>query len=494
MLPATRLISLAFVVCLLAGLGTAAAVEPRRVALVIGNSRYEHVQELTNPANDARLIGEVLRQLGFDMVGGGPQLDLNRERMARAIREFSAKIGPGTVSVFYYAGHGIQIRGENFLIPVAADLHNANDVDFELVNLGVVLRQMELRESTLNLVILDACRNNPFADRLLADGGAGLAQMRSPRGTVIAFATQPGDVAQDGRGRDSPFSIALSQEMPKPNVSLLDMFNNVSSDVNASTNKLQLPWVSSSAVDETFYLGGDLARFAGRSTPAGATVGPPGASGKKGADKKTAELIMSPPPGFLSLPSGQGPPAPPQAEREVASGQPAAAPAAQQPPGSSEVLLWENVQYSRDIPELEAYLKQFPTGVFSGLARIRIDELKNVASNQPGVTAPPKPQPVACKVESRETGAVSLEAEHHYKVTLSAAGPPCPIVHNGVMFSNYSVGDEPRHGSVAIQLSDLGFVVRVIYTPEQGFTGEDDFSYRLLPGNGRRRVAVTVGP
>jgi hypothetical protein len=304
MRPAIRLISLVFVLCTLVGLGNAAAVEPKRVALVIGNNKYEHVPALTNPANDARLIGEVLRQLGFDLIGGGPLVDLDRGRMEKAIRDFSEKIGPGTVAVFYYAGHGIQIRGENFLIPVAADLHNANDVDFELLNVGVVLRQMELRQSTLNVVILDACRNNPFADRLLSDGGAGLAQMRSPRGTVIAFATQPGDVAQDGRGRDSPFSIALSQEMPKPNVSLLDLFNNVSADVNAATNHAQLPWVSSSAVDETFYLGGDLGRFAGKSPPPG-NLGQPGAGGKKAPDK-TAELIMSPPPGFLTLPGGAG--------------------------------------------------------------------------------------------------------------------------------------------------------------------------------------------
>ena len=455
----------------------------------------------------------MLRQLGFDLIGGGPLVDLNRDRMENAIRDFAQKIGPGTVAVFYYAGHGIQIRGENFLIPITADLHSANDVDFELVNVGVVLRQMELRESTLNLVILDACRNNPFADRLLSDGGAGLAQMRSPRGTVIAFATQPGDVAQDGKGRDSPFSIALSQEMPKPNVSMLDMFNNVSADVHASTNKQQLPWVSSSAVDQTFYLGGDLGRFAGKFPAGGATAGQAGGNGKKNQEK-TAELQMSPQPGFLTLPNGQGPPAPPPKEREVASGQPTPSPAPQQPPSTSEVLLWQNVQYSRNILELEAYLSQFPNGVFSGLAKIRISELQNAVSNQTGsnqfgsnqfasnqsgtaAAAAPKPAappPVLCKVESRETGNLSLESERHYKVILSATGPSCPIVIKGTMFQDYHVSDEPRHGTVNIEMGDNGFLVKVIYTPEQNFTGEDSFMYRLLPGNGRRQVTVAVGP
>jgi len=494
MLPAIRLLLLSLILFVVVGVSSAAAVEPRRVALVIGNNKYEHVPALTNPANDARLIGEVLRQLGFDLIGGGPLVDLNRDRMENAIRDFAQKIGPGTVAVFYYAGHGIQIRGENFLIPITADLHSANDVDFELVNVGVVLRQMELRESTLNLVILDACRNNPFADRLLSDGGAGLAQMRSPRGTVIAFATQPGDVAQDGRGRDSPFSIALSKEMPKPNVSMLDMFNNVSADVNASTNKQQLPWVSSSAVDQTFYLGGDLGHFASK-LPVGGTAAQAGAN----ANKKTAELQMSPQPGFLTLPNGQGPPTVPPKEREVSSDQPTPPSAAQQPPSTSEVLLWQNVQYSRNILELEAYLAQFPNGVFSGLAKIRISELQNSASSQIAMATPAAPKPVApppvlCKVESRDTGNLSLDSERHYKLTVSSSGPACPIVNRGTMFQDYHLSDEPRHGTVAIELADNGFVVKVTYTPEHNFTGDDSFMYRLLPGNGRRLVTVAVGP
>jgi uncharacterized caspase-like protein len=176
----------------------------RRVALVIGNGAYQYLPRLENPVNDARLIAKTLQSLGFQLVGGQAQTDLDRAGFERAIRQFGKELMGGSVGLFYYAGHGLQFQGANFLVPVSANPVTAADLDFEMIDANDVLKQMEVSGSDLNLVILDACRNNPFGGRGLRDAGEGLAVMRAPRGTLISYATQPGNVAMDGAAGHSP--------------------------------------------------------------------------------------------------------------------------------------------------------------------------------------------------------------------------------------------------------------------------------------------------
>jgi formylglycine-generating enzyme required for sulfatase activity len=252
---------------LLAGILSASAVAAdKRVALVVGNSAYRNVTRLDNPANDAKLLSETLRSLGFTLVGGGAQLDLDKASFDRTVQAFGAQLAGADVGLFYYAGHGVQVRGENYLIPVDANPTKEADVDFQMLDTNLVLRQMEGAGTRLNIVILDACRNNPFGGRGLAVGRAqdgdntrmraatgGLAQMQAPEGTLISFATQPGNVAQDGADGNSPYARALADTIRKPGIGIFDAFNQVGLLVKRATGGAQQPWVSSSPIDGTFY-------------------------------------------------------------------------------------------------------------------------------------------------------------------------------------------------------------------------------------------------
>jgi uncharacterized caspase-like protein len=174
---------------------TGAAPAEERVALVIGNGLYRHVPPLTNPPSDARLVAETLKSLDFRLIGDAALLNGDRAAMERAMRDFGKRLRGRSVGLFYYAGHGVQIEGENYLVPVAADVEDAADVKYELVNVGYVLDEMKNAGNRLNIVILDACRNNPFGGRGLRALTRGLAQMQAPEGTLISYATQPGNTA-----------------------------------------------------------------------------------------------------------------------------------------------------------------------------------------------------------------------------------------------------------------------------------------------------------
>jgi uncharacterized caspase-like protein len=261
-----RLPGLLFGALLLLGLSLQPACADKRVALVIGNSTYRNVARLDNPANDAKLLADTLFGLGFTLVGGGPQLDLDKASLDRAVQTFGAQLTGADVGLFYYAGHGVQVRGENYLVPVEANPTKEADVDFQMLDTNLVLRQMEGAGTRLNIVILDACRNNPFAGRGLAVDRAresentrlrdiigGLAQMQAPEGTLISFATQPGSVAQDGAGGNSPYARALALVMRRPGLDIFQTFNEVGLTVKRTTRGLQLPWVSTSPIDGNFY-------------------------------------------------------------------------------------------------------------------------------------------------------------------------------------------------------------------------------------------------
>jgi formylglycine-generating enzyme required for sulfatase activity len=228
----------------------------RRVALVIGNGQYQHVPRLANPANDARLIAETLTSVGFALIGGTAQLDLDKPAFDRVVQEFGTVIQGAGVALFYYAGHGVQVRGSNYLVPVSANPTREADIDFQLLNTDLVLRQMEGAGTRLNLLILDACRNNPFAGRGLRTAGGGLAQMQAPEGTLISYATQPGNVAQDGTDGHSPYTAALARAFRKPGLDLFAVFNETGLDVKRRTGGAQQPWVSSSPIAGQFYFTG----------------------------------------------------------------------------------------------------------------------------------------------------------------------------------------------------------------------------------------------
>jgi uncharacterized caspase-like protein len=237
-------------------LGAHSAEAAKRIALVVGNSKYRDVTPLANPANDAHLMAKTLQALGFTLIGGGAQVDLDKAGFDRAVVDFGNAAQGADVALFYYAGHGLQVNGANYLVPVDANPHKQADVDFQMLDVDLVLRQMESANARLNLVILDACRNNPFAGRGLRAIGGGLAQMQAPAGTLISFATQPGNVALDGANGHSPFTRALSQVLPQRGLDIFRAFNQVGLMVSEDTHDEQQPWLSSSPIRGDFYFAG----------------------------------------------------------------------------------------------------------------------------------------------------------------------------------------------------------------------------------------------
>ena len=223
-------------------------IEPR-IALIIGNSRYgSNLGALENPGNDARLIAGVLEALGFDVE---LLIDGNQKAMKRAISRLGerlGKAGSGSTGLFYFAGHGMQSRGQNYLIPVGAAIEREADIYFEAVAADTVLSQMEDARAATNIVILDACRNTPIL-RSFRSGLRGLARMEAPNGSFISYSTAPGSVAYDGDGRYSPFADALSKELNTEGQPIEITFRNVRKSVLSSTDGKQTPWDSSSLTD-----------------------------------------------------------------------------------------------------------------------------------------------------------------------------------------------------------------------------------------------------
>src|SRR5215475_6624622 len=202
--------------------GIGPAAKNKRVALVIGNAAYKS-SPLSNPVNDARDMARVLRELGFEVIY---KENASQTDMKSSIREFGASIRASDVALFYYAGHGAQVKGENYLIPVNAVITKEEEVEYESVNAGFVLAQMANAQNKLNIVILDACRNNPFA-RSFRSAASGLAQMNAPAGTIIAYATEPGSVAADGAGRNGLYTEELLKAMRAPGLKIEDVFKRV---------------------------------------------------------------------------------------------------------------------------------------------------------------------------------------------------------------------------------------------------------------------------
>lgn len=246
-----------FLTILILFLSGAAQAKNQRFALVIGNSGYK-AAPLKNPVNDAVDISRKLKQFGFQVT---LKTNADLRQMERAIRKFGKTLRNGGTGLFYFAGHGIQVKGNNYLIPIGAVLESEGDAKYEAVDAGLVLAKMEDAENNLNIVILDACRNNPFA-RSFRSSTPGLARMDAPTGSLVAYATAPGSVAADGYGRNGVYTKYLLENMDKPGLTIEQVLKQVRIGVLKETRKKQVPWESSSLTGE-FY-------FSSNKTPANA--------------------------------------------------------------------------------------------------------------------------------------------------------------------------------------------------------------------------------
>jgi TPR repeat protein len=233
----------------------AAGAIGRRIALVIGISAYGSIGNLPNPANDARALAAALHPLGFDVE---LVVDPDQRALRRAISglgERMSSAGPGTTGLFFFAGHGIQSRGTNYLIPAGAAIQREADLELEAVSATTVLLQMQEAGVSTNIIILDACRNMPLT-RSFRNAASGLVQMDAPNGTFISYSTGPGSVAADGSGDHSPFAAALLNDISRPGQPIEVVFRNVRRNVLLATEGEQTPWDASSLVDPFFFVAG----------------------------------------------------------------------------------------------------------------------------------------------------------------------------------------------------------------------------------------------
>ena len=322
------------------GLGLTPALAEKRIALVVGNADYRHATPLRNPVNDANALSGALERLGFEVLLG---TDLDLDGMRALIRDFGVKARDADVGLFFYAGHGLQVAGKNYLLPVDATLESETDLDFAAIDSGLVQRQLNRGPST-KLVFLDACRDNPFATNLARSMGAtrsanalgrGLARIEAAGGSLIAFATDPGDVAADGQGRHSPFTAALLEHIETPGLEINVMLTRVRADVFEATKNRQRPWTSSSLIGEVYL-----------------------------AAKEINVTIQNPP---------------------------APAPTAQ-PDRTLEIAIWNSAERGGTRADYETYLNKYPDGAFAEIAHLRLAALDPAPTPAPAPAADPVPQ------------------------------------------------------------------------------------------------------
>lgn len=306
-----------------------AALANKRVALVIGNSAYENTPILTNPRNDANDMAAAMQALGFKVIEG---FDLNKVSFEQKIRDFAQAMSGASVGVFFYAGHGLQVAGQNYLVPIDAKLTTAAALDWEMVRLDLVQRTME-RETETNVIFLDACRDNPLARNLAramgtrsAEIGQGLAATEAGVGTLISFSTQPGNVALDGVGRNSPFAGALVRRIGASSDDLSALLIDVRNDVRKETQNKQVPWEHSALTGRFYFKPVDGAGPSATVTP----------------------TVLS----------------------EAAE-------------------VWDRTKDSRDIATLEAFAARYKDTFYAQLAKVRAERLLVVAV--PPLTGPPTP-------------------------------------------------------------------------------------------------------
>ena len=241
----------------------------QRVALVIGNAHYKNAPELANPDNDAQAMAQFLNKAGFEVTSA---IDLTQNDMIRVVQDFSSKVaarGPNSVAMVYYAGHGVQLAGENYLVPVDANVSTPNDLTSNSLRLVDLMATLESIPSRMRIVLLDACRDNPFPG--VNDAGRGLAIVDAPNGSIVGYSTAPGTPALDGSGEHSPYLQAFLNRAIEPNLPIEQLFKRIRLDVAGSTAGKQVPWESSSLTSD-FYFFGDTAVAATRAPNRGPVV------------------------------------------------------------------------------------------------------------------------------------------------------------------------------------------------------------------------------
>jgi len=367
-------------------------IPQRRVALVIGNGAYQNASRLANPVNDATDVATALRELGFELVGGQAHVNLNADQMKRLVVDFGDMLSSGGVGLFYYAGHGVQSQGHNYLIPVEANLLKEKTLEFDAVDVNRVLAQMDAAGNGFNIVILDACRNNPFS-RSWRDSSQGLAQVNAPEGTLIAYATSPGRVASDGDGRNGTYTAELLRQMRKPGVTIEETFKWVRAAVKAATKDQQTPWESSSLVGAFCFAGG-----CGNGAATNNAASDTNSSAVSRVDPAAIELsywdsiknstdledfksyLQKYPDGqFASL-----------AKNKINSLEASAKPEPKSSISSdaTELAFWDSIKNSSNAEDFRAYLKRYPSGAFMDLANNRISSLDAVSRSQPSSASP----------------------------------------------------------------------------------------------------------
>lgn len=220
----------------------------QRVALVIGNGKY-NASPLANPINDSRDMSKALRDVGFEVT---ERQNLTKDEMKKEIKAFGLRLRSGGIGLFYFAGHGIQLGGRNYLVPVDAEIMAEEQVEFEAVEVGILLAEMVSAQNRLNVVILDACRNNPFAHHYRSTV-RGLAVMNAPVETLIAYATAPDSIASDGAGKNGLYTQELLAQVRVPGLKLEDVFKRVRSAVRTKSRGAQVPWEVSSLEGDFYF-------------------------------------------------------------------------------------------------------------------------------------------------------------------------------------------------------------------------------------------------
>jgi hypothetical protein len=337
-----------------------------RNALVIGNGSYQQVGALSNPPNDARLMAETLRELDFEVI---EVIDASQIEMKRAIRDFGTRLneaGREGIGLFYYAGHGVQVDGANYIIPVNAQINKEGDVDIEAVNANSVLGMMEYSNSRLNFVILDACRNNPYS-RGFRSATRGLAKMSAPTGSFIAYATSPGDVAVDGAGENSPYTAALVENIKEPGVPIEKVFREVRNEVRSKTNNQQTPWESSSLIGGDFYFKTTVE--------------------VENTDNGQQITVTTEPASRQQLQT--------QGAGASTVTTPSYQPVVIKNDSNIELVFWNSVKDSGSSDMLQAYIDRYPEGIFVDLASLKmtmLDAQADFDSARDTQTAAPQPQ------------------------------------------------------------------------------------------------------
>lgn len=342
-----------------------------RVALVIGNSNYRN-SPLKNPVNDARAMRDKLKRMGFDVV---MREDIKVREIGGALREFRSKLRAGSIALFFYAGHGLQIRGENYLPAVDAEISSEEDVPQQSLNVNSVLTTMEDSKAGVNLVLLDACRNNPFA-RSFRSAASGLARIQAPSGTLIHYATRPGSVAEDGNGANGTYTEALLTQIEEKGVPIEQALKRVTVRVKNATKGKQEPWMEGSLTGDFYFI---------IQGPTQITVQQAPQDGDSAAWQaaQTANTAAAYQAYLTEYPKGLYAAAARVKLASLTQDQSAAQAASRtktdSPVEDRDAVFWKEVQAAGSREYYETYLKEFPRGKYVPLARV---ELKRIAAQE----------------------------------------------------------------------------------------------------------------